>query len=63
MHTSASGDNHVQEPGHAVTAAAVVLKTAPDADATVAEIPPKPERGGGYRLSAHVQQYYKTTRL
>jgi hypothetical protein len=22
---------------------------------------PKPERGGGYELSAHVKQYYKTT--
>lgn len=22
---------------------------------------PKPERGGGYILSAHVKQYYKTT--
>lgn len=22
---------------------------------------PKPERGGGYTLSAHVKQYYKTT--
>jgi len=24
---------------------------------------PKPERGGGYTLSEHVQQYYKTTRI
>lgn len=24
---------------------------------------PKPSRGGGYRLSEHVQQYYKTTRV
>ena len=47
----------------AITAAAVVMKTAPDAATPVAETPPKPERGGGYRLSAHVQQYYKTTRL
>ena len=23
----------------------------------------KPERGGGYTLSEHVQQYYKTTRV
>ena len=22
---------------------------------------PKPERGGGYELSAHVRQYYQTT--
>jgi hypothetical protein len=24
---------------------------------------PKPQRGGGYSLSEHVQQYYKTTRV
>lgn len=24
---------------------------------------PAPEKGGGYSLSAHVQQYYKTTRV
>ncbi|WP_281399069.1 hypothetical protein [Paenacidovorax monticola] len=24
---------------------------------------PAPERGGGYHLSAHVRQYYKTTQL
>ena len=24
---------------------------------------PKPERGGGYKLSEHVQRYYKTTRV
>ena len=24
---------------------------------------PKPERGGGYTLSEHVQRYYKTTRV
>lgn len=24
---------------------------------------PKPERGGGYSLSAHVQRYYQTTRV
>lgn len=24
---------------------------------------PKPERGGGYSLSEHVQRYYKTTRV
>jgi hypothetical protein len=31
---------------------------------TVAESPkPAPEKGGGYTLSAHVQQYYQTTRV
>ncbi|WP_296443615.1 formate dehydrogenase [Rhodoferax sp. UBA5149] len=30
----------------------------------VAELPkPVPERGGGYSLSDHVKQYYKTTRV
>lgn len=24
---------------------------------------PAPEKGGGYTLSAHVQQYYQTTRV
>lgn len=24
---------------------------------------PKPERGGGYSLSEHVQRYYQTTRV
>jgi hypothetical protein len=24
---------------------------------------PAPEKGGGYSLSAHVQKYYKTTRV
>lgn len=30
--------------------------------AQAAELP-KPERGGGYTLSEHVQRYYKTTRV
>ncbi len=30
----------------------------------VAELPkPAPEKGGGYSLSDHVKQYYKTTRV
>ena len=29
--------------------------------AAVAVVRPKPEKGGGYTLSAHVKQYYKTT--
>ena len=29
--------------------------------ATAVAAKPKPERGGGYTLSAHVKQYYKTT--
>ena len=31
---------------------------------SVAALPqPAPEKGGGYTLSAHVQQYYQTTRV
>lgn len=28
-----------------------------------ASLKPAPENGGGYNLSAHVKQYYKTTRV
>ncbi len=44
-------------------AAAVRLIPAPPATASSAAPPlqPAPERGGGYTLSAHVKQYYKTT--
>ena len=31
------------------------------APTAVAAVQPKPEKGGGYTLSAHVKQYYKTT--
>ena len=31
------------------------------APAAAVAVTPKPERGGGYSLSAHVKQYYKTT--
>lgn len=37
---------------------AVVKNKLPEAPAM-----PKPERGGGYSLSEHVQRYYKTTRV
>jgi hypothetical protein len=36
-----------------------VVKTTAPATAPL----PKPTRGGGYTLSEHVQQYYKTTRV
>lgn len=43
----------------AVTSLLPSLKGAPE---PVAQAPkPAPERGGGYALSAHVKQYYKTT--
>lgn len=47
----------------AVAAAAALLPSAPQADAQAAPELPKPERGGGYSLSAHVKQYYQTTRI
>lgn len=47
----------------AVAAAATLLPSAPQADAQAAPELAKPERGGGYSLSAHVKQYYQTTRI
>lgn len=49
----------------AATAAVATLPRAPGvAPAPVAQPqPPAPENGGGYRLSEHVQRYYKTTRV
>ncbi|WP_374666717.1 twin-arginine translocation signal domain-containing protein [Ramlibacter sp.] len=46
----------------AATAAVVSLPKAPlPAEAARLETPPAPERGGGYHVSEHVKQYYKTT--
>jgi nitrous oxide reductase len=45
----------------AATAAVVALPLQQSAEPEVTQAPPKPERGGGYRLSDHVKQYYKTT--
>jgi hypothetical protein len=45
----------------AATAAVVTLPAQQAAEPAVAEAPPKPERGGGYRVSDHIRQYYKTT--
>ena len=45
-----------------VAAVASLLPSIPAAVAPVArQTVPVPERGGGYRLSEHVQRYYKTT--
>jgi hypothetical protein len=46
-----------------VAAATAVLPGVVKQAAPVATALPKPTRGGGYTLSAHVQQYYKTTRV
>jgi hypothetical protein len=47
----------------AVGALAATVSVLPAAQqAAVTPVPKaKPERGGGYELSAHVKQYYKTT--
>lgn len=46
-------------------AAAALVQTRPTTEAVVAQevLPPAPEKGGGYSLSAHVQAYYKTARV
>ena len=47
----------------AVAAATAVLPGVVQQTMPAAVALPKPARGGGYTLSAHVQQYYKTTRV
>lgn len=47
----------------AVAAATAVLPGVVSQVAPSALVTPKPTRGGGYTLSEHVQQYYKTTRV
>jgi hypothetical protein len=46
----------------ALAAAAAVLPLSKPAE-TPAAAKPAPEKGGGYQLTAHVQQYYDTARL
>jgi hypothetical protein len=46
----------------ALAAAAAVLPLSKPAEAPAAA-KPAPEKGGGYQLTAHVQQYYDTARL
>jgi hypothetical protein len=47
----------------ALAAAAAVLPLAQRSEPTAAAAKPAPEKGGGYQLTAHVQQYYDTTRI
>ena len=47
----------------AVAAAATLLPGVPADEARSEPDLPKPERGGGYALTEHVKQYYKTTRI
>ena len=49
--------------GVAATAVATLPKLRDQADPAASQPQPAPERGGGYRLSEHVKQYYKTTRI
>ncbi|TWO72192.1 twin-arginine translocation signal domain-containing protein [Caenimonas sedimenti] len=46
----------------ATTATVVGITATPsESETAAAATQPPPERGGGYRLSEHVKQYYKTT--
>lgn len=47
----------------ALAAAASLLPGTQGAPEPEAVARPAPERGGGYTLSDHVKQYYKTTRI
>lgn len=53
--------------GATAGAVAVAASLMPKAETVEAVAPapkaPPPERGGGYALSDHVKQYYKTTRV
>jgi len=49
--------------GAVAAAASVVHAVVKNQLPVAAPALPKPERGGGYTLSEHVQQYYKTTRV
>ena len=48
--------------GAAAAATALLPSVTPEAP-TAQEPQPAPERGGGYRLSEHVQHYYKAARV
>ena len=46
----------------AIAAATRLLPAVQELELPVVQaLKPAPEKGGGYSLSAHVQQYYKTT--
>jgi hypothetical protein len=45
----------------AVAAAATLLPSVRGVEATPVQPRPAPEKGGGYSLTDHVKQYYKTT--
>ena len=45
----------------AATAAVVTLPKTASPEAPVAEKPPVPDNGGGYHVTEHVKQYYRST--
>lgn len=47
----------------AVAAAASLLPSQPQPEASAEKAPEPPTRGGGYQLTEHVKQYYQTTRV
>lgn len=47
--------------GALATVASLLPAVQGDAVSVVQPLKPAPEKGGGYSLSAHVKQYYKTT--
>ncbi|HET6827297.1 MAG TPA: twin-arginine translocation signal domain-containing protein [Ramlibacter sp.] len=47
--------------GAAATAAVTLPQVQQQGEPPASQPQPAPERGGGYRLSEHVKQYYKTT--
>lgn len=49
--------------GAVAVIAGVVPSRSPEAQATAPPDKAMPSRGGGYSLSEHVKQYYKTTRV
>ena len=47
----------------ALAATAALLPATKNASPVVAEAKPEPDTAGGYRLTAHVQRYYQTTKV
>ena len=47
----------------ALAAAATVLPLQRETTPVAAASKPTPEAGGGYQLTAHVKQYYQTTKV
>jgi hypothetical protein len=47
----------------ALAAAAAVLPLSKPAETPATDAKPAPDKGGGYQLTAHVQQYYDTARI